>query len=438
MRFQYDAITDNSYKFNDLFEFYEHINLDAYLQTANENQPADYTLHAVLVHSGDNHSGHYVVYINPSGDGKWCKFDDDVVSRCTKTEAIDYNYGGIDDDLSFNAKLCANAYMLVYIRDAAMSTVLQQIEPSEIPEELTERLRDDERIELIRRQERAEANAFMTVNVLLEEFLESNQIVDFSDAEKVHGRLFKVRRILTMAELMKMFADTLKVSVDRMRVWPLEQRCNQMIRPTCFDAHEDINKTVEHCALMHNPWIVYLEVLLPDSPLKQLPSFDKEQDMLLFFKVYDPTQNRLNYCGQGYCNVKQRVADLVAEMCERVGWPTDTELTVYKELGPTAVQKIQNHSDTLYETSAWDIPQVDVIIFERKRLDANLVLPTCEDYFNDLLYRINVTFIDRSNLSESGFVLQLSLLSSYDQMATAVAQKINEDPLTIQFFKCQK
>ena len=32
------------------------------------------------VHSGDNHGGHYVVFINPLGNGHWCKFDDDVVS----------------------------------------------------------------------------------------------------------------------------------------------------------------------------------------------------------------------------------------------------------------------------------------------------------------------------------------------------------------------
>lgn len=103
MRFQYDPISDNSVKFNDRFEFYEHINLDDFLQTPAkgdtdgeraENGNAYYTLHAVLVHSGDNHGGHYVVYINPLGDGKWCKFDDDVVCRCDKKEAIDQNYGG--------------------------------------------------------------------------------------------------------------------------------------------------------------------------------------------------------------------------------------------------------------------------------------------------------------------------------------------------------
>lgn len=67
MRFQYDPVTDCSVKFNDRFEFYEKISLDSYLQEQDPLNPANYTLHAVLVHSGDNHGGHYVVFINPRG-----------------------------------------------------------------------------------------------------------------------------------------------------------------------------------------------------------------------------------------------------------------------------------------------------------------------------------------------------------------------------------
>ena len=107
MRFQYDPVTDCSVKSNDRFEFYEKINLDQYLKVKEPGAgSASYTLHAVLVHSGDNHGGHYVVFINPRGDGKWCKFDDDVVSRCTKVEAIQHNFGGqevssVFDDVVF-------------------------------------------------------------------------------------------------------------------------------------------------------------------------------------------------------------------------------------------------------------------------------------------------------------------------------------------------
>ena len=41
---------------------------------------------------------------------RWCKFDDDVVSRCTKQEAIENNFGGHEDDLT--VRHCTNAYML--------------------------------------------------------------------------------------------------------------------------------------------------------------------------------------------------------------------------------------------------------------------------------------------------------------------------------------
>ena len=61
------------YFINSRFEFYEKINLESYLQAPGATR-ADYTLHAVLVHSGDNHGGHYVVFIKPKCDGKVCSF----------------------------------------------------------------------------------------------------------------------------------------------------------------------------------------------------------------------------------------------------------------------------------------------------------------------------------------------------------------------------
>ena len=68
---------------------------------------------------------------------QWCKFDDDVVSRCTKQEAIENNYGGHDDDMNMTVKHCTNAYMLVYIRDSELKNVLQEVTEDDIPKEVS-------------------------------------------------------------------------------------------------------------------------------------------------------------------------------------------------------------------------------------------------------------------------------------------------------------
>ncbi|XP_038212055.1 ubiquitin carboxyl-terminal hydrolase 7-like [Zerene cesonia] len=148
MRFQYDPQSDTSIKFNDRFEFYETVNLDPYLQDI-PSSPAHYTLHAVLVHSGDNHGGHYVVFINPKGDGKWCKFDDDVVSRCSKQEAIEYNFGG-KEDAPYLARRATSAYMLIYIQTSQLKYVLQDVTETDMPTDLCERINEEMRYEMVR------------------------------------------------------------------------------------------------------------------------------------------------------------------------------------------------------------------------------------------------------------------------------------------------
>ena len=60
---------------------------------------------------------------------QWCKFDDDVVSRCTAKEAIDNNFGGYEDDAT--VKQCTNAYMLVYIRVTQFGKSRYNISPTE-------------------------------------------------------------------------------------------------------------------------------------------------------------------------------------------------------------------------------------------------------------------------------------------------------------------
>lgn len=471
MRFQYDPITDNSVKFNDRFEFYEHINLNDFLQrppaakhldgTAEgvaaaqaEHESANYTLHAVLVHSGDNHGGHYVVYINPLGDGKWCKFDDDVVCRCEKKEAIDQNYGGgggggggIMSGLTVN-KHCSNAYMLVYIRDSCLPDILQKINEQDIPTELIDRLQEERRMEHIRRRERTESNTYMTVNVVLEEYFESHQTVDLFDPDKVHYRVFKVKRTQTLAEFLQIVRETFKFeSLDVFRIWKLIYRnatspfpmggcggaggggnfhsgggmggnnalgggggnfatdtiSNNITRPVYVDLEEEMNKQLYTVSDSQNPWHIFLETASPASQVATLKPYDKESDMLLFFKWYDPKQKRLNYVGLDYFKLNMRVLDVMVELNGRMGWPRDTELVLYQEQG----MKVLSLQESLDQAIQPELVDGEILIFERKEEEAVMAeyeLPTVQDYFRDLMYRVEVTFVDKTIPNDAGWV----------------------------------
>ncbi|KAK2118159.1 Ubiquitin carboxyl-terminal hydrolase 7 [Saguinus oedipus] len=155
---------DQNIKINDKFEFPEHLPLDEFLQKTDPKDPANYILHAVLVHSGDKHGGHHVVYPNPKGDGKWCKFDDDVVSGCTKEEAIEHNYGA-------------------YIRESKLSEILQA--DHDIPEQLVEQLQKEKRIEAQKQKERQKAHLYTQVHIVTEDQFYGHQGNNMYDEEKV-------------------------------------------------------------------------------------------------------------------------------------------------------------------------------------------------------------------------------------------------------------
>lgn len=56
-----------------------------------------------------------------------------------------------------------------------------------------------------------------------------------------------------------------------------------------------------------SPWNIFLEVVPPDSGLTSLPPYNKDEDVLLFFKLYDPKLMKIFYCGHYYVPVSQKM-----------------------------------------------------------------------------------------------------------------------------------
>jgi len=148
-RFEYDFQRDMMVKVNDRYEFPEVFDASPYLsETADKSEPYIYHLHGVLVHSGDMNAGHYYAFLKPTKNGDFFKYDDDRVTRATKREAMDENFGGdyaangtgmkMQNPFSrtWSTKRSMSAYMLVYVRESRLDAILPESDSIQPPTHL--------------------------------------------------------------------------------------------------------------------------------------------------------------------------------------------------------------------------------------------------------------------------------------------------------------
>ena len=340
-----------------------------------------------LYFSGDNHGGHYVVFINPKCDGKWCKFDDDVVSRCTKKEAVDHNFGGEGEEL-MTSRHCTNAYMLVYIQQARMADILSPVSLSDIPDAVTARLQEEKRIEAIRRKEKNEAHLYMSVKVILEDAFFGHQGNDLFDPETAPSFEFKIKKTATLGEFLAIVAEDMRFPVEKLRPWPLSHRTNQTLRPSLVEL-EEADRSMMEVAENCNPWTIFLELLEPDVE-KPLATFDKDQDVMLFFKYYCPRTSKVHYMGHMYLAITTKLSSILPKLCAMANIPTDSKLMLWEEIKPNMLERIEDANQPL-EHILEELMDGDIIVFQRDPLkDEGYELPTARDYFRDLFYKVRL------------------------------------------------
>lgn len=464
LRFHYDPAAECMVKDNDRFEFFEEINLDDYLKTRDPSDPAIYVLHAVLVHSGDIHGGHYVVYIKSLGDGqKWCKFDDDVVSTCTKQEAIDHNFGGSpgeDDDSSPPVRNCTNAYMLVYMRRSKISSLLEAVREEDIPDVLVERLTEEKRVDAQRRRERNEAHLYLTVRVLTDHHLGLHHGADLIDTTSMKPIIMRVKKNDTFAEMLTQLSHALKYRKEEMRIWPLATRTNGSLRPMLLDLDDTKNKTIwqvyQEQTLQSgpnsSPFLIWVE--LPPPHLRCLPAYNKERDVLFMLKYYDRTTRTLSYVGHTHLNIAKSLENILPVMRAAAGLPANCDLLVYEEVSMPRLEQI--HDIKLAVDKVFDeLIDGDILVFEKavskpvrnqqcqRSVNANgvyimsgLDLPNAPAYFRYLAERIDVHFRNRHRPNEDEFILELTVSMKYHDIVKAVAEHLRvDDSLKIQLIR---
>jgi ubiquitin carboxyl-terminal hydrolase 7 len=466
-RFEYDINRDAMMKVNDRYEFPEIWDASPYLSdAADRSEPYNYHLHGVLVHSGDLNAGHYYAFLKPTKDGHFYKFDDDRVTRATKREALEENFGGDYTQPNGNvgqrnpytrawsAKRSMSAYMLVYIRETRLDSVLKVGETVEPPKHLAERIAEERALLEKRRKEREEAHLYMDIAVASELNFQQYQGFDIvpwkaEQDNPAAPKVYRALRATTMSEFIASVAEDFGFEADMIRPWAMVNRQNGTVRPDVPITFPDMS--VEEASSKFGTKTAQFKLWIEKADTREedgTPIFgDKLVDaktqagnrpLMLFLKHFDPKTQTLYGIGNFYANYQDKVSDIAPQILKMMNWPTGTNFKLSEEIKQNMIEAMKPKV-TLAQS---EIQDGDIITVQRNLTDKEIQTVTAaggyieaKDFYDYLLNRISVEFAPRlGDATELPiFTLALSKKMTYDQFAAKVAEHLNEDPTHLRF-----
>ncbi|KAK4784849.1 hypothetical protein SAY86_019217 [Trapa natans] len=452
-RFEYDFMRDTMVKINDRYEFPLQLDLDRengkYLSPEADRSIRNlYTLHSVLVHSGGVHGGHYYAYIRPTLSDQWLKFDDERVTKEDMKRALEEQYGGEEElpltnpgfnNSPFKFTKYSNAYMLVYIRESDKDKIICNVDEKDIAEHLRIRLKREQEEKEKKRKEKAEAHLYTIIKVARDEDL-SEQIgkeiyFDLVDHDKV--RNFRVRKQMLFIQFKEEVAKEFGIPVQFQRFWLWAKRQNHTYRPNrpltpleesqCVGQLREVSNKANTAELK-----LFLEVELGMDLQPLSPSEKTKEDILLFFKLYDPLKEELRYVGRLFIKINSKPGEVLVKLNEMAGFSPDEEIDLYEEIKfePTVMCEPVNKRITFHDSQLED---GDILCFQKSvRIDEQYRYPDVPMYMEYVLNRQIVRLRSLEKPKEDEFSLELSKTHNYDDVMERVAEYLHlDDPSKI-------
>ncbi|XP_047317726.1 ubiquitin C-terminal hydrolase 12-like isoform X2 [Impatiens glandulifera] len=452
-RFEYDFMRDTMVKINDRYEFPLELDLDRgnckYLSPEADRSVRNlYTLHSVLVHSGGVHGGHYYAFIRPTLCDQWFKFDDERVTKEDIKRALEEQYGGEEElpqtnpgfnNTPFKFTKYSNAYMLVYIRESDKEKIICNVDETDIAEHLRERLKREQEEKEIKKKEKAEAHLYTVIKVARSEDL-LNQIgkdiyFDLVDHDKV--RSFRVQKQMPFTDFKEEVAKELGVPVEFHRFWLWAKRQNHTYRPnrplTPLEETQTVGQLREVSNKVNNAELklfLEVEIGLDMCPVKH-PEKTKD-DILLFFKLYDPVKEELRYAGRLFVKAMSKPIEILAKLNEMVGYAPNEEIELYEEIkfDPHVMcEPIDKKSAFRSSQACMQLEDGDIVCFQKSISESGeqLRYPDVPSFLEYVQNRQVVHFRALEKPKEDDFCLELSKQHTYDDVGERVAHHLGLD-----------
>lgn len=457
-RFEYDINRDCMMKVNDLFEFPLEFDAAPYLsEEADKSESYMYSLHGVLVHSGDFNAGHYYAYLKPEKDGDWYKFDDDRVTRATKKEVVDENFGGEyahsngpKNPRTAAIKRSMSAYMLVYLRQSRIDRILPALAETDTPMHLKQRF-DRERAEKEqRRKEKEEQHLYLFVRLIDNVNFKSHEGFDLAPWDEKDGisgaspRTYKVLKADTFARLVEHIAADLKVPADSVRLWSMVNRQNKTVRPDQPILEGDI--TVEEASIKYGSKGSEFRLWIENMPTGPeintrpwtVPPTTAGTHFLIFLKLFDIDNQTLKGITHAYVKKNEKVGDLGSVIINEMGWPQGSLLKLYEEIKSSMIEPMKP-KQTFVQA---EIQDGDIICFQKTLTEKEITsyqqmdppyFTDAKEFYDSMVNRVQVKFLPLPRTEGKQFDLILNKRMTYDQIAREVGNYLQVPPTHLRF-----
>ncbi|GLT36032.1 hypothetical protein SLA2020_104370 [Shorea laevis] len=301
------------------------------------------------------------------------------------------------------------------------------------------RLKKEQEEKEDKRRYKAQAHLYTIIKVARDEDL-VEQIgkdiyFDLVDHDKV--RSFGVQKQTVFHAFKEDVAKEFGIPVQYQRFWFWAKRQNHTYRPnrplTAQEEAQSVGQLREVSNKTHNAELkLFLEIERgPD--LRPIPPPEKtREDILLFFKLYDPEKGELRYVGRLLVKSSGKPIEYIAKLNQMAGFAPDEEIELYEEIKfEPSVMCEQLDKRTSFRLSQME--DGDIICFQKSPLEnEEFRYPDVPSFLEYVHNRQIVRFRSLERPKEDDFSLELSKIHSYDEVVEKVAQKIGlDDPSKI-------
>eukprot|EP00252_Welwitschia_mirabilis_P016659 TRINITY_DN3688_c0_g1_i1.p1 TRINITY_DN3688_c0_g1~~TRINITY_DN3688_c0_g1_i1.p1 ORF type:complete len:1121 (+),score=247.00 TRINITY_DN3688_c0_g1_i1:261-3623(+) len=460
-RFEYDFMRDTMVKINDRYEFPLQLDLDRengkYLSPDADRSVRNlYTLHSVLVHSGGVHGGHYYAFIRPTLSDQWFKFDDERVTKEDAKRALEEQYGGEEElpqpnpglintpgfiNTPFKFTKYSNAYMLVYIRETDKNKIICSVDEKDIAEHLRIRLKKEQEEKEKKRKEKAEAHLYTIIKIArdkdLEEQIGKEIFFDLVDHDKVQS--FRVQKQQSFTCFKEELSKEIGIPKHFMRFWIWAKRQNHTYRPnrplTAVEEAQSVGHLREVSSKAQSAELkLFLEMDFgPDGSPLPLPE-KKRDEILLFYKLYDPEKETLRYVGRSFERTTSKPVEILNKLNIMAGFQPDTELELYEEIKFDPCVMCE-HIEKRMTFRSSQLEDGDIICFQKALTpeeEDRYRYPHVRSFLEYMRNRQIVHFRRLERPKEDDFCLELSKADGYDAVVEKVAKQLGlDDPSKI-------